>query len=166
MKWPHSQRVALLAAGLLGLIVATACGARQGSSNGSPRDPPQPPPAEETTTMKIRLTFDGRAHTATLTDTAAARDFASLLPLELTLEDYHATEKIADLPRKLTIADAPEGHDPAVGDITYYAPWGNLAIFYRDFGYSRGLVHLGTLEGAAEALQAPGRVAARIERLE
>jgi hypothetical protein len=30
-----------------------------------------------------------------------------------------------------------------VGDITYYAPWGNLAIFYRDFGYSPGLVRLG-----------------------
>ncbi|MEH7502625.1 cyclophilin-like fold protein [Neobacillus drentensis] len=23
--------------------------------------------------------------------------------------------------------------DPSVGDFTYYSPWGNLAIFYRDF---------------------------------
>ena len=32
-----------------------------------------------------------------------------------------------------------------------YAPWGNLAIFYRDYGFSRGLVPLGKLDsGGAE----------------
>jgi len=38
------------------------------------------------------------------------------------------------------------------GDIAYYAPWGSLAIFHRDFSYSRGLVRLGRLEGHVEAL--------------
>jgi hypothetical protein len=39
------------------------------------------------------------------------------------------------------------------GDITYYAPWGNLALFYRDFPYSNGLIRLGTLDtGAADVL--------------
>lgn len=32
--------------------------------------------------------------------------------------------------------------------ITYYAPWGNLAIFYRDFGYSAGLVNWAISKGA------------------
>jgi len=41
-----------------------------------------------------------------------------------------------------------------VGDITYYAPWGNLAIFYRDFDYSRGLVRLGRIDSGIEALAA------------
>lgn len=116
--------------------------------------------------MKIRLVFGGSVHTATLADGAAARDFAALLPLTLTLADYNATEKIADLPRKLSVAEAPAGFDPSVGDITYYAPWGNLAIFYRDFGYSRGLVRLGTLDAPAEALRAPGPIAVTIERVE
>ena len=58
-----------------------------------------------------------------------ARDFISLLPLTLTLEDYAKTEKISDLPRTLTKERAPAGSDPSVGDITYYSPWGNLAIF-------------------------------------
>ncbi|ELZ92649.1 cyclophilin-like fold protein [Haloferax sulfurifontis] len=39
-----------------------------------------------------------------------------------------------------------DGVDPEVGDITYYAPWGNLAIFYREFGYASGLVKLGHIE--------------------
>ncbi len=34
----------------------------------------------------------------------------------------------------------------AVGDLAYYAPWGNIAIFYRPYRFfSRGLVRLGRL---------------------
>jgi hypothetical protein len=108
--------------------------------------------AQETPTMKIRLTVDGKAIEATLLDNATARDFASLLPMTLTLEDYNSTEKISDLPRKLSTAGAPAGVDPAPGDIAYYAPWGNLAIFYKDFGYSKGLIRLGRIESGLDAL--------------
>jgi hypothetical protein len=113
--------------------------------------------------MKIRLTLDGRSLSATLVDTPTAQDFASLLPLTLTLEDYASTEKIAYLPRKLSDRDAPAGIDPDAGDIAYYAPWGNIAIFYRDFGYSTGLIKLGRVEGDVAALAAQGTVRAIIE---
>ena len=102
--------------------------------------------------MKIRIVAADGTFTAVLDDSDAARDFAALLPIELKLSDYNSTEKVADLPRRLVTDSAPEGVDPAVGDITYYAPWGNLAIFYRDFGYSRGLVRLGRLKGDVETL--------------
>ena len=88
--------------------------------------------------MKIRFTIGNEVVTATLNDSAAARDFASLLPLTLTLEDYNGTEKVSDLSKRLSTEGAPAGIDPEVGDITHYSPWGNLAIFYRDFGYSTG----------------------------
>ena len=77
--------------------------------------------ASQEATMKIRLTIDGRALEATLLDNATARDFLSLLPVTLTLEDYASTEKISYLPRKLSSAGAPAGVDPAPGDIAYYA---------------------------------------------
>ncbi|MFC2967775.1 cyclophilin-like fold protein [Acidimangrovimonas pyrenivorans] len=83
---------------------------------------------------------------ATLNDTPTARDFASLLPLELPLSDYHGTEKVADLPRKLDTTGAPASYAPAAGDITLYAPWGNLAIFYQPFRDSAGLVPLGRFD--------------------
>jgi hypothetical protein len=102
--------------------------------------------------MKIRIKAGDKVMTATLIDNATSRDFVSLLPLELTLEDYAATEKIGYLPRKLSSDDAPAGSEPAVGDISYYAPWGNLAVFYRGFRYSSGLIKLGTIDGGAEAL--------------
>jgi hypothetical protein len=120
---------------------------------------------QEASAMKIRLTFDGKVVEATLLDNATARDLLALLPLTLTLEDYHSTEKIAYLPRKLSTTGAPAGIDPAVGDIAYYAPWGNLAMFYKDFGYSRGLIGLGRIDSGIEALSVPGSLKVTIERV-
>jgi hypothetical protein len=40
--------------------------------------------------------------TATLHDNPSTHDFASMLPLDLTIDDYSTNEKIAYLPRKLT----------------------------------------------------------------
>jgi hypothetical protein len=106
--------------------------------------------------MKIRMDVEGAEVTATLDDNATSRDFVSLLPLTLTLKDYAETEKVSDLPKRLSTESAPPGADPSVGDIAYYAPWGNLAIYYRDFGYSNGLVRLGKIDSGAEALNRPG----------
>ena len=52
---------------------------------------------------------------------------------------------------------------PSIGDITYYAPWGNLAIFYRDSGYAKGLVKPGRIEGNVQMLEIRGPLKARIE---
>ena len=100
---------------------------------------------------------------ATLDDTPAGRDFATLLPLELVLSDYHATEKVADLPRKLDTTDAPARYTPKAGDITYYAPWGNLAIFQKQLETSRGLILLGAFDGPIDALLKDGAIPVRIE---
>jgi hypothetical protein len=112
----------------------------------------QPTPDSQSRTMNIRITIDGVSVSGKLEDNPSARDFASLLPLNVALEDYARTEKITYLPRKLSTTDAPAGIEPLVGDIAYYAPWGNLAIFYRDFGYSSGLIKLGTIEPSAIAV--------------
>ncbi|MFE7276702.1 cyclophilin-like fold protein [Streptomyces sp. NPDC057623] len=105
--------------------------------------------------MDIRLTLDGHQVDATLNDSATARDFAGLLPLTLQLSDFHRTERIADLPRRLTTADAPDAAAAKAGDLAYYAPWGNLALYYRDGGPDpdTGLVILGRLaDGDTERL--------------
>lgn len=123
----------------------------------------EPDVTENTDTMKIKITIGEKTLTATLNDSPTAKDFASLLPLTLTLRDYNATEKISDITRKLSAKDAPAGHDPAPGDITYYAPWGNLAIFYKDFSYSTGLISLGKIEGDLSTLSAARDLKASIE---
>lgn len=122
-------------------------------------------PSRETAMTRIYLTVGNETIAATLDDTPTGRDFAALLPLELSLSDYHATEKIADLPRRLDTTDAPASYTPKAGDITYYAPWGNLAIFYKPFRNSRGLVRLGAFDGPIEPLLRDGVAPVRIEAL-
>lgn len=112
----------------------------------------------------IRISIGDIVLTGTLNDSKAAQDFANLLPLTLTLQDYNGTEKISDLPRKLSREGAPAGYQPSAGDIAFYAPWGNLAVFYRGFSYSPGLVRLGHVDAGVETLGRAGSVTARIER--
>lgn len=124
----------------------------------SPISAAEPSPSKtKAQTMKIRLIINGHSTTATLDDNATARDFLSMLPLTLTLEDYASTEKIAYPSRKLSTQGAPAGIDPEVGDITYYAPWGNLALFYKDFGYSSGLIRLGRFDDGVDIIQGRGK---------
>lgn len=114
--------------------------------------------------MKIRIVTEDRVAFADLDDNAAARAFVALLPLRLVLTDYAATEKIADLPGKLTTAGSPPGFAPKAGAVTYYAPWGNLAIFVEDFSRSAGLVELGRITSGLEILGRPGPIPVTIER--
>jgi hypothetical protein len=113
--------------------------------------------------MNLRLTVNGAPVSASLYDNAASRDLLKLLPLQLTLEDYASAEKIAYLPRKLDTAGAAAGFKPSRGDITYYAPWGNLAIFYRDQPFASGLVSLGRIESGIETLKVGGKLKVTIE---
>ncbi len=102
--------------------------------------------------MKIRLSAGNTVLTATMLDNETTRDFMSLLPLTVTFKEYAGTEKITYLPRSLSTQGAPAGIDPSVGDIAYYAPWGNIAIFYQDFGFSEGLIKLGYIASGIEKL--------------
>jgi len=97
--------------------------------------------------MKARITIADHVFEATLNNSEAAKDFASLFPLTLDLSDYAGTEKVSDLSKRLSTKGSPSGCSAAVGDITYYSPWGNLAIFYKGFGYAAGLIKLGQIDG-------------------
>lgn len=150
---------------LVGIVMTSACSGQAASPGITVGETESRSTQVTEEAVKIRIIAKGRAFTAVLEDNAASRDFAALLPIELTLKDYHGTEKIADLPSRLSAKGAPDGIDPTTGDLTYYAPWGNLALFYRDFGYSRGLVRLGRIEGDMEDLAGSDAVPVRIERL-
>lgn len=112
--------------------------------------------------MKLQLRLGEQTWDILLEDNPTARDLVALLPLTLDLEDYAATEKIAYLPRRLGTAEAPSGYTPVAGDLAYYAPWGNLAIFHKGFSYSTGLIRLGRIERGIDRLAAPGRMAAKL----
>jgi hypothetical protein len=117
--------------------------------------------------VAIKLTFNNEEVIVNMYDNPTSRDFVAQLPLTVTFEDHARTEKISYLPKKLSIEKAPSGSEPSVGDFTYYAPWGNLAIFYKDFGYSNGLIKLGKIQSGVEKLESMnGNFTVQIEKID
>jgi len=124
------------------------------------------PASQEPTGMNIQMNFNGQTLTATLYDNPSARDFYSMLPLDLTIDNYADNEKITYLPRKLTEdGSGPFGNEQP-GDICYFAPWGNLALFYAGYRWSGGLIRLGRFDQGFEPLLTRGKFPLRIERIE
>jgi hypothetical protein len=115
--------------------------------------------------VRIRCGFDQQSFTATLFNNPSVRDFASILPLDLTIEDYSNKEKIAYLPRKLTEDGSGPFSDEVPGDVCYYGPWGNLAFFYGSYRYSRGLIRLGRLDDGIQPLLTKGKFPLHVELL-
>jgi hypothetical protein len=116
--------------------------------------------------VKIRFSFENQNFTATLEDNPSARDLAALLPLgDMSITDFASNEKIAYLPRKLTEEGSGRFGNEAPGDLCYYAPWGNLALFHAGYRWSRGLIRLGRLEGDVTPLLVRGTFPLRIERV-
>ena len=119
----------------------------------------------EDNSMKIKITVGNREVTATMKDNVTARDFLSRLPIEVTMNDYAGAEKIFYPEPAFNTEGAPKGHTPSRGDIDLYAPWGNVALFYKSGSHSSELIHLGRIDGnGIEAFDVTGNVVVKIER--
>jgi hypothetical protein len=115
--------------------------------------------------MKISLKFQEKTVTATLADNETAHDFASLLPLTMTMNDLFQREKFGHLPRAISEAGKPT-HTYEVGDLIYWSPGPDLAVFYRHDGQripDPGVIVIGKLDAGAEALDVPGPVKVTFE---
>ena len=76
-----------------------------------------------------------------------------------TLEDNGAADP------ELSLDDTPRGCAPIAGDITIYEPWGNVAIFCRDWSESSSLIKIGHIDGdGISLLQGTESVNVRFER--
>ena len=115
--------------------------------------------------VNIQITIGDQTFEATLTDTAAARDLIAQLPVTVDMIDHGGVEKTGPLPAPLSLEGQPEGADPDVGDLGYYAPGNDLVLYYGDQSYFPGIVILGRLDGdAAEQIAGmDGPVTATVE---
>ena len=114
---------------------------------------------------RVRITVGGKSVVATLVSSEAARDFASLLPLTLAMNDLFRREKFAPLPRAIS-EQGTRTHDYAIGTIGYWPPGPDVAIFYRQDGEripDPGLIVLGKVKAGIEALNVRGAIEATIE---
>jgi hypothetical protein len=115
--------------------------------------------------MKITLKVGDRALTATLTESKAAKDFVSLLPLTLTMNDLFRREKFAHLPRAIS-KEGKRTHTYEVGDIAYWSPGPDVAIYYQHDGEkisNPGIIVIGKIDSGVAALDVAGSVKVTIE---
>lgn len=99
---------------------------------------------------QIRVqTENGNPIVFELNDSHAAEDLFRQLPLTLPVENFSTNEKIFYPPEKLDVSDAPPAQGNP-GDLVYYAPWGNVVMFYDEFGPSGDLYGLGQVVSGAE----------------
>src|SRR6266852_946778 len=104
--------------------------------------------------MKIRLKIEDKVLTAKLLDSKTTRDFVSLLPLTLTMNDLFRREKFAHLPRAIS-EEGKRTRTYEVGDVAYWPPGPDVAIFYRHDGRRiphPGIVMIGKVDSGISAL--------------
>ena len=122
----------------------------------------------QTRAMKIRLRIDNKVLTATLGDNKTARDFVSLLPLTLTMNDLFGREKFGHLPRAIS-EEGKRTHTCAIGDIAYWSPGRDVAIYYQQDGEKipdPGIIAIGKIDSGVEALNVRGSVKVTMELME
>ena len=154
----------------LAVLSMAACGGSDEETLPSIQPTPTQPDEDEesgtATSMKMNLIVGDQTITATMEDNAAVRDFFSRLPLEVTLNDFNnTTEKIFYPNPALKIDGVTRGCAPMPGDITIYAPWGNVAIFCKNWSHSNDLVKIGHIDNnGIEALNIGGDITVKFER--
>ena len=121
---------------------------------------------ETATSMKMNIIVGDRTITATMEDNAAAQDFLSRLPLEVTLNDFNnTTEKVFYPNPALTVDGVARGCAPIPGDITIYVPWNNVAIFCKNWSHSNDLIKIGHIDdNGIETLNIGGDITVKFER--
>ena len=115
--------------------------------------------------MKIKIAISGKTLVADVADNETARDFISLLPLKLSMNDLFGREKYSDLPKALSENGARRNRYE-VGDIAYWSPDHQFAVYYRQDGESipsPGVIPIAKINAGAEAFNVPGSVKVTIE---
>ncbi|WP_256363730.1 cyclophilin-like fold protein [Phycicoccus sp. Soil802] len=100
----------------------------------------------------------GRA-VVSLDDTPAARAFAAMLPLRVSMGDPMGQAKSGRLPAPIDVSGAARVFDPREGELYYWAPSHTVAIFHDDLGQSvppPGLVRLGVVDSGLSSIDEAG----------
>lgn len=102
--------------------------------------------------MQISVSSNGHTTVFQLNESQAAKALYAQLPLNIEVENFSTNEKIFYPPKKLTTSETPMA-DAKNGTLAYYAPWGDVVMFYRDFGTASGLYELGHVLSGGEHIK-------------
>jgi hypothetical protein len=114
--------------------------------------------------MKLKITIGEVILTASLIKSKTTEDFIKLLPLDLTMNDLFGREKYAALPKPISTG-GKRSFNYEVGDIGYWSPSNDLAIYYKDGGESipkPGIIILGKIESGIKVFNVQGSVNVKV----
>ena len=87
-----------------------------------------------------------------LNDSQAADSFYRQLPITTEVEDFSTNEKIFYPPQELDVNNTPVAEGGA-GTLAYYAPWGDVVMFYDNYSVNDSLFELGQAVSGAEEIE-------------
>ncbi|WP_233154029.1 cyclophilin-like fold protein [Scytonema sp. HK-05] len=146
----------------------SACRADNSMPSSASSKMPTEISTQQANSMKINIKVGDKVVTATLIDNPTAQDFISLLPLTLTMNDLFGREKFARLPRAIS-GEGERTKTYEVGDIIYWSPGPDVAIFYRHDGQqipSPGLIVIGKIDAGVEAFNVPSSINVTVELIQ
>ncbi len=100
-------------------------------------------------TNQISVTCGDTQVVYELNDSPTAQSLLSQLPLTVAVEDFSTNEKVFYPPQELDTSDTPLAEGGA-GTLAYYAPWGDVVLFYDSFSANSSLYELGEAVSGAE----------------
>lgn len=83
--------------------------------------------------MIVRISSQQYSATFQLYDTQAAKAFYEQLPLTLELSNFRDAQWMFYPPQPLPVTAAEAYHDGQQGELSYYEPWGDVFMLYKDF---------------------------------
>lgn len=123
------------------------------ASENEPEETPAASAPEQTdTSRQITVTSASGSTVFELNESPAAEALYNQLPLTIEVEDYSTNEKIFYPPEDLDTSDTPLA-DAGAGTLAYYEPWGDVVMFYDDFGAAVGLYELGRAVSGEELIE-------------
>lgn len=105
--------------------------------------------------VKIRFTDGTNEVIVLLNDSKLSESLVAQLPFTFDFEDYAHNEKNGTVPEKLTTDKNFEAECPK-GSLGYFAPWGNLCLFFEVAPAYPGQYVLGTVEGDSDDIKKLG----------
>ncbi|MEG4145027.1 cyclophilin-like fold protein [Microcoleus sp. Pol12B5] len=159
------KRMLILVFALTMSLSYSACRADNRMPSSTSSKLPTEISTKQANSMKINIKVGDKAVTATLIDSKTTRDFVSLLPLTLTMNDLFGREKFGHLPRTIS-EEGKRTKTYEVGDIIYWSPGPDVAIYYRHDGEEipdPGIITIGKIDAGVEAFNIPGSVNATVE---
>lgn len=82
-----------------------------------------------------------------LNDSSASKSLYEQLPMQIEVENYGGNEKIF-YPEPLDLSNTPLLQRRPAGTLAYFAPWGDVVMYYSQCSPYNGLYYLGmTIEG-------------------